>query len=267
MGDSRESGPRVRIANAITEVLSSQILLERRLGSKNSSVDEARLTVEDLAEAVEYLTDELIEQGISLPDALSPSVAGHDVKDDERDVKLALATHLGGEPTLERLEGHPAFSLVVSTMQELLLFGPESAQSKAPTILEDLLETLVRPKSSEDSANAKKARHKKGTLGECELCERSMPLTEHHLIPRSEHHRLASQGVYTLTEMRMRLAMLCRPCHSAVHSMFSHEELSSSYNTMELLLQHDGVCKWGNYASKLKERQSGYEGFGLKHKR
>lgn len=248
------------IVEALIAVVSARVLVPSRRNASQAT------TFEEVTEAAEYLADEIEAHGVHLP---SPVTGGGDEKDTQGQIEAALTQILGGEPTLENLEAHPLYPLVLTTLEEVFLVSPtQKAARIASDITEDTIRSLLCPlQSSEDGTATKAPRHKKGTLGECELCERSMPLTEHHLIPRTEHHRLATQGVFALAEMRSRLAMLCRPCHSAVHSMITTEDLAASFNTMDALLQHEGICKWGNYASKLKERRAGYEGFGLKSKR
>lgn len=244
---------KARITDVLTQVLSSHLL-----GSA-AKVKGQTTTIEDLTDAVDYLADEVIDQGITLPSPLPAA-------EPSSSIDAAVGAALGGEPTLAILEAHPLHALVMTMLQELLLFGPSQASSTAPCIVEETFKAALTPMPVASDA-APNVKHKKGTLGECEICERSMPLTEHHLIPRSQHDRLASKGTFTIEEMRSRLAMLCRPCHTAVHSMIPHEDLASRYNTMDRLLEHEAVCRWGKYASKLKERSAGYEGFGLRNKR
>jgi hypothetical protein len=47
-----------------------------------------------------------------------------------------------------------------------------------------------------------------GEMGGCELCERDMPLTRHHLIPRSTHKKYAKMGVPP--ERLLFCAQICR---------------------------------------------------------
>lgn len=70
----------------------------------------------------------------------------------------------------------------------------------------------------------------------CELCERDwVPLTYHHLIPRSTHDRVMKRGWHTEDKLNS-VAWLCRACHSFVHRLASNEELARSYFAMELIL-------------------------------
>ncbi|EPQ53041.1 hypothetical protein GLOTRDRAFT_79058 [Gloeophyllum trabeum ATCC 11539] len=84
---------------------------------------------------------------------------------------------------------------------------------------------------------------------ECELCGREVPLTYHHLIPRSTHAK-ALKKKWHPQDMLNSVAWLCRPCHSAVHRAASNEDLARSYYTLELLLEREDIQKWAKYASK-----------------
>ena len=100
--------------------------------------------------------------------------------------------------------------------------------------------------------------------GGCEMCKRQMPLTRHHLIPRLEH----KHGKYATMDKDYlnRCALICRPCHSAVHSFEDEKTLAARFNTIELLLADERVIKWVAYISKqrvnrtIAEAKSGAKG-------
>lgn len=70
---------------------------------------------------------------------------------------------------------------------------------------------------------------------ECELCGRSwIPLTYHHLIPKSTHERVRKRGWHTEDRLNS-VAWLCRACHSFVHRLAGNEELAKGYYLMELI--------------------------------
>ena len=80
-----------------------------------------------------------------------------------------------------------------------------------------------------------------------QLCDRFMPLTFHHLIPRSTHRLLLKRHIFTRVEMCTRGASLCRSCHSAIHRMFDNKTLALKLNTIEQLLSQEKVqrfCEW-----------------------
>lgn len=69
----------------------------------------------------------------------------------------------------------------------------------------------------------------------CEMCEREMRLTRHHLIPKAVHSKYRLKG-FTREELS-NCALICRGCHNAVHHFFSEKELAEKYNTIEKLLE------------------------------
>jgi len=84
---------------------------------------------------------------------------------------------------------------------------------------------------------------------ECELCEREVPLTYHHLIPRSTHDKVRKRKWHP-ESMLNSVAWLCRPCHSAVHHVASNEELAKHLYTIQLLLEREDIQRWQKYAAK-----------------
>lgn len=94
---------------------------------------------------------------------------------------------------------------------------------------------------------------------ECELCQRSwIPLTYHHLIPKSTHERVLKRRWHS-EEMLNSVAWLCRACHSFVHRMASNEELAKTYYTMELIQmggsdgeKKDVVEGWVKWVGKVR---------------
>ena len=79
-----------------------------------------------------------------------------------------------------------------------------------------------------------------------------MPLTGHHLRPRSQHARLRASG-FTLAELSTVL-MVCRQCHNAVHEHIDEATLASAYHTADLLLGHAGVLAFVRWAAKQRSR-------------
>ncbi|KAI5115647.1 hypothetical protein M0805_009062 [Coniferiporia weirii] len=84
---------------------------------------------------------------------------------------------------------------------------------------------------------------------ECEICDREVPLTYHHLVPRSTHARALKRGWHK-EEMLNSVAWLCRPCHSVVHNVASNEDLARDFFTVERLLAREDVQRWRKYAAK-----------------
>lgn len=82
----------------------------------------------------------------------------------------------------------------------------------------------------------------------CVLCQRIIPLTFHHLIPRLTHKKnynkdkdqsLLNKGIW-----------VCRACHSGLHSIYDEETLALQYYTLDLLLGSERIVKMAKYFSK-----------------
>jgi hypothetical protein len=130
--------------------------------------------------------------------------------------------------------------------------------------------------------------------GECELCERFIRLTQHHLIPRSTWPRIlprltnAAEALSkndvnraalilgaglahmlepltttdsdkaAIKELVRRTCNICGPCHAHIHRTHENMALATNYSTIELLLKDEkihGFCKW---ASKQKAGRYSY---------
>ncbi|CAI6339048.1 unnamed protein product [Periconia digitata] len=89
---------------------------------------------------------------------------------------------------------------------------------------------------------------------ECELCAREwIPLTYHHLIPRSTHEKVLKRRWHR-EDVLDSVAWLCRACHSFVHRLASNEGLARGFYTMDLVReggvegekreQVEGWVKW-----------------------
>ena len=59
----------------------------------------------------------------------------------------------------------------------------------------------------------------------CELCERAVETTKHHLIPKNRRDSP--------------IARLCSPCHEQVHAAFTHHELKQDFHTVDRLRDAD----------------------------
>ena len=86
----------------------------------------------------------------------------------------------------------------------------------------------------------------------CELCEREMPLTFHHLIPKEEAARYRDK---VPKEELARGSHVCRPCHSAIHRTYTNAQLAASYRTIERLLDESDettlpLRRWVQYAAR-----------------
>ncbi|PYI04878.1 hypothetical protein BO78DRAFT_462301 [Aspergillus sclerotiicarbonarius CBS 121057] len=86
----------------------------------------------------------------------------------------------------------------------------------------------------------------------CEICERDwIPLSYHHLIPKSVHAKVLKKGWHE--EWRLdSVAWLCRACHSFVHRMASNEELAREWFTVERIWEREDVRDWAGWVGKVR---------------
>lgn len=85
----------------------------------------------------------------------------------------------------------------------------------------------------------------------CALCGRPAPdLTEHHLIPRSQHGRLRGRPGFDLEAARQETVTLCVPCHRTVHAELSTRELAEHYHTLARLREHAGIARFVAFARR-----------------
>ena len=79
----------------------------------------------------------------------------------------------------------------------------------------------------------------------CELCEREMELTFHHLIPRTCHTNKWFKANFAFEELKKRGIMVCKDCHKTIHQSVPNEkELGKHYNTKELILEHTDIKRF-----------------------
>lgn len=88
---------------------------------------------------------------------------------------------------------------------------------------------------------------------QCELCNRSKPLTKHHLIPRAVHTKKRFINRFGKEEMQKRGIMVCKKCHKGIHDIIPDEkELADKFNTLELLMADERIRKHVDWARKQK---------------
>jgi len=81
----------------------------------------------------------------------------------------------------------------------------------------------------------------------CQVCERHVRLTRHHLFPRETHKALIRKGHEKSSLIQT--VSICRMCHSTIHRFFSNDELSSRFYTIDLLLSDDRFYKYARWAA------------------
>lgn len=103
---------------------------------------------------------------------------------------------------------------------------------------------------------------------ECELCERIMPLSKHHLYPKDQHKRLIKQKKMSRDELLANTTEICRPCHSAIHRFFTNRVLADRLHSIELLIEEEKIIDWVKYARKQRtytKKDSVTKGFKYAH--
>jgi len=84
----------------------------------------------------------------------------------------------------------------------------------------------------------------------CEICEREIPdLTKHHLIPRSCHKTKKTKSKHSREELNQCI-LICQPCHSNIHNVFTEKTLAESFNTLDLLKEDEDIEKFTKWIKK-----------------
>jgi hypothetical protein len=86
----------------------------------------------------------------------------------------------------------------------------------------------------------------------CELCGRpEVELTDHHLVPRSQHRRLRRRNpAFDVAAAREAVARLCRPCHKTVHAVLDERELAENYASVADLRQHPEIARFVSWVRR-----------------
>jgi len=114
------------------------------------------------------------------------------------------ALGLGSDAEIEQtLESLSLDALSPSFVDTLISYGQaedtDDAEKFVKKVLESYLEQAVAPPPVWSSTRT----------SECEICEREVPLTYHHLIPRSTHDKVLKKGWHP-ESMINKVAWLCR---------------------------------------------------------
>ena len=88
----------------------------------------------------------------------------------------------------------------------------------------------------------------------CALCERELPLTFHHLIPKKVHKKSQVMRKYTKEEIHTKGLWLCTDCHATIHLHINHLDLALHYQTVEAFMAHEQVGKFVNWVANQNKR-------------
>ena len=89
----------------------------------------------------------------------------------------------------------------------------------------------------------------------CVLCNRSLPLTFHHVIPKLIHKRRWVRQQHSSEQLQEGI-WVCKPCHSAIHRFIDHAELARSFHTVEQLKSHEDLgpyIRWSSNQRRIKK--------------
>lgn len=87
----------------------------------------------------------------------------------------------------------------------------------------------------------------------CALCQRDVPLTFHHLMPRKMHRRTYFRKHFSKDELNQGV-YLCRPCHTGLHRLFDEMTLAKQFNTLDKLKADSKIQKHAEWVAKQKRR-------------
>ena len=86
----------------------------------------------------------------------------------------------------------------------------------------------------------------------CELCERDwIPLTYHHLIPRSTHEKVLKRGWHPERRLNA-VAWICRACHDFVHGIASNEELAREWWSLDRIRAREDTQIWIDWVGRVR---------------
>lgn len=84
----------------------------------------------------------------------------------------------------------------------------------------------------------------------CELCQRHVSLTFHHLVPKKYHDNRTVRSKFENIDLIHYGSWLCNDCHKQVHRLISLKDLANDFNTLEKLRNHEDIMKFAHWAAK-----------------
>ncbi|KAI5291070.1 hypothetical protein KEM52_000269 [Ascosphaera acerosa] len=168
------------------------------------------------------------------------------IQDDRALRRRYAADAPGSEATLDEL----AAAIPASAAESLAAYAfVPAAADAAPLVLRPVLqEYLASLNSGPPAWHATRS----AAGGACELCGRDwLPLTYHHLVPRSTHAKALKRGWHE-AHMLGRVAWLCRACHSFVHRMAANEELARRYYTVDRIMEREDARAWARWVGRVR---------------
>jgi hypothetical protein len=78
----------------------------------------------------------------------------------------------------------------------------------------------------------------------CQLCERNVELTFHHLIPRKSHKIKFIRKKHALLNLNTYGINVCKDCHKMIHKIIPHKQLALNYFSKERLMQNPQLIRF-----------------------
>ncbi len=88
----------------------------------------------------------------------------------------------------------------------------------------------------------------------CELCNRKMILTIHHLIPKAIHKKQWTKKHFKKIELRENVIKICEDCHKFIHQQFPMKVIGKELNSKEKLMKNQLIDNFIKFAAKQKNR-------------
>ncbi|KAL1886182.1 hypothetical protein Plec18167_000111 [Paecilomyces lecythidis] len=213
---------------------------KNKRGPKKGAAEQAvvadRADPEELADFIDFIASEAFP---SLPEelqSLSYSAIQHD---------STLASKYA-VPIQRTLLDSVTAAIPVSVAESLSVYGLIPEFSDLPEFLNPVLNEYISGVTTGPPAWASTR------ADACEICERDwIPLSYHHLIPRSVHAKVLKKGWHD-EWMLNSVAWLCRACHSFVHRMASNEELAKEWFTVDRILEREDAQEWAKWVGKVR---------------
>lgn len=85
--------------------------------------------------------------------------------------------------------------------------------------------------------------------GTCPLCQRVVPLTFHHLIPKKLHRRPRFQKHYSKADLNQGV-WICRLCHNGIHDHYDEMTLGKEFSTLAQLQADPNIQRHAQWVAK-----------------
>lgn len=88
----------------------------------------------------------------------------------------------------------------------------------------------------------------------CQLCDRELVLTFHHLVPKKFHENKTVLKKHPDIELIHYGIWVCKACHKHIHKTISLKDLAFTYYTLRLLKNQNELARFCQWAAKQSKR-------------